>query len=159
VNIFAYLMNYCHMKRIFTNGIRILEVKVQQSHYRPGHALRVPGGWGSQIAGQLAHEGGNVSPTHSRPLPRRKYYWYSFLLEAESTPGPYFWPEGLYQWKIPVTPLEIKPTTFRLVAQSLNELRHCVPRVRIVLEYECSGMWYCEDSCCWSEEMYLFYWM
>ena len=36
-----------------------------------------------------AHEGGKVvSPTHLPPLPSLKYSWYSFLLEAESTPGP-----------------------------------------------------------------------
>jgi len=29
-----------------------------------------------------------VSPTHRPPLPPRKCSWYSFLLEAESTPGP-----------------------------------------------------------------------
>jgi len=29
-----------------------------------------------------------VSLTHRPPLPLRKYSWYSFLLEAESTPGP-----------------------------------------------------------------------
>ena len=29
-----------------------------------------------------------VSPTHRQPLPPRKDYWYSFLLEAESTPEP-----------------------------------------------------------------------
>ena len=29
-----------------------------------------------------------VSLTHRPPLPPRKYFWYSFLLEAESTPGP-----------------------------------------------------------------------
>jgi len=35
------------------------------------------------------HEGGKVvSPMHQLPLPPRKYSWYSFLLEAESTPGP-----------------------------------------------------------------------
>jgi len=36
-----------------------------------------------------AHEGGKVvSPTHRPPLPPKKYSWYSFLLEAEPTPGP-----------------------------------------------------------------------
>jgi len=51
--------------------------KVKESHYRLGQTLRVP------------YEGGKVvSPMHWPPLPPRKYSWYSFLLEAESSSGP-----------------------------------------------------------------------
>ena len=36
-----------------------------------------------------AHESDKVvSPTNRPPLPPRKYFWYSFLLETESTLGP-----------------------------------------------------------------------
>jgi len=42
-----------------------------------------------QISRQSPHEGGkDVSHMHWLPLPSRKYSWYSFLLEAESNPGP-----------------------------------------------------------------------
>ena len=33
-------------------------------------------------------------------------------------------PEGLCQWKIPMKPSGMEPTTFRLVTQFVNELRH-----------------------------------
>ena len=106
-----------HSEKKWRASIYSSFVMVKQSHYRPGQALRVPGGWGSQISRQSAHEGGKiVSPTHRPPLLPRKYSWYSCLLQAESAPRAIMWPEGLCQWKIPITPSGIKPTTFRLVA-------------------------------------------
>jgi len=61
----------------------------KQSLYKPVQALWVPAVWGSQISKQSAHGGGKVvSPKYRPPLPHREYSWYSFQLEAESTPGP-----------------------------------------------------------------------
>ena len=51
----------------------------------------------SRISRQSAHEGEKVfSSAHGLPLPPRRYPWYSFLLEAESTPER-VQPEGLSQ--------------------------------------------------------------
>jgi hypothetical protein len=65
---------------------REVKVKVKQSLYRPGQALRVPGVSGSQISRQLALK--VDQPYATVAFAPRKYSWYSFLLEAVSTPGP-----------------------------------------------------------------------
>jgi hypothetical protein len=103
--------------------------KVKQSHYRPEQDHRVPGGRGSQISRQSALEGGKLSAIRtgrlSPPPPRpRKYSWYSFLLEAESTQG-HIATESI----MPMTPSGIEPATFRFVVQCPNQLRHRGPQI------------------------------
>jgi hypothetical protein len=96
--------------------------KVNQSHYRPWHAHRIPGGWGSQILRQSAHEGGKVVfPTTGRLYPQE-----IFLLLI-SVRG---WVKNRAmvrpkecQWKIPVTPSGIDVATFRFVAQCMIKYR------------------------------------
>jgi hypothetical protein len=96
----------------------LLKVKVKQSHYRPWQALRVPGGWGSQISKQSAHEG----PTHRPPLLHRKCSWYSFLLRGWVDPRAIVRPEGLYQWKIQSRHIPV-------CSAVPQPLRHRVPRI------------------------------
>jgi hypothetical protein len=75
--------------------------------------------WRSQISRQSAHEGGKVvSPTHRPPLLNSVRGWVDSRAIVR--------PEGLCQWKIPMTSSGIELMTFWLVVQCSNQLPHRV---------------------------------
>jgi hypothetical protein len=101
-----------------------VKVKVNESHYRPGQALRVPGSWGSQILRQSAHKSDKiVSSTHRPPYPTGSIPGTHFCYRLSRPQGHIVRPDGLCEWKIPVTPSGIEPATFRLL--KLLSTKHC----------------------------------
>ena len=67
----------------------------------------------------------SLSAVHTgRLYPQDIYPWYPFLLVAGSTPVSQCGAEGLSKVRIPMTPSGAEPATFRLVGQSLDQLRH-----------------------------------
>jgi hypothetical protein len=64
-------------------------VAIKAVPYRPRVAQRVPGSYGSQISWQRHRMVVSCQPYAPAAFIPRKFYWYSFLLEAESNPGPW----------------------------------------------------------------------
>jgi len=94
-----------------------VQVKVQQTHYRPGQSLRVTGGWGSQISRQSVHVGCKiVSPMQWPPLPHQEIFLVLISVRGWVILRYIVWLEGLCQWKIPLKSLGIEPMTLQLVA-------------------------------------------
>jgi hypothetical protein len=133
--------------------------KVKQSHYRHWQALRVPGGWGSQILRQSAHEGGKVVSTKHQRL----YLQEVFLVLISVTD----WvdhrnivrPEELCKWRTPVRPSGMEPMIFRLKGQvELGSLGYAgvtsckSPRSRVRIDHYVSAIRAVQlQSCDWGK--------
>ena len=106
---------------------RQVNVKVKQSHYRPGRP------WGFQeVETPRFQDTRHMKVVRLSALRTGRLYPQEIFLVLISVRG-WFNPrdivrqEGLGQWKNPITPSGIESATFHLVAQCLNQLHHRVP--------------------------------
>jgi len=58
-----------------------------------------------------------VGPTHRPPLLPQKISLLHISVTGRVDPRAIVQQEGLYQWRIPMTPSGIEPATFRLLSQ------------------------------------------
>jgi hypothetical protein len=83
-------------------------VKVKQSHYWPGRAQRVPGGRHMKVVGCQPYAPAAFNP--------QEIFLVLISVRGWVDPRTIVRPEGLCQWKNPLTRSGIEPTTCRFVA-------------------------------------------
>jgi hypothetical protein len=97
----------------------------------PGQPLGLQAVKASRIYTEPTHEGGKVvSRTHRPPLPPRKYSWYPFLLEADSTPG-----HSVAGWIMPMK------NTNDTIGNRTRDLPTCSAMPQPTAPPRCSGYW------------------
>jgi len=101
---------------------------VKQFHYRPWRfqeieAPRFQDNWHMKVVSLSALRTGRLYP--------QEIFLVLISVRACVNPRAIVRPEGLCEWKIPLTPPGIEPATFRIVSQCLKKMRHRVPPEKI----------------------------
>ena len=80
------------------------DTRVKQNLYRPGETLRFPGGWGSQISRKRHMKVVSLSALRTSRLYSQETKLVLIFVRGWVDPRVTVQPEGLCQWKIPITP-------------------------------------------------------
>jgi hypothetical protein len=118
----------------------------KQSLFRPGQAMRLPGGWGSQF-----HDNRHMkvvrllAPRTGRLYPPGKITGTGLCSRLSR-------PQGHSADYVPLAPSGIEPATFRFVASCLKELRHRIPHnpTRVRELFLPIMFWPHHDFCQWA---------
>jgi hypothetical protein len=87
----------------------------------PVQALRLPGGWGSQIHDNRHMKAISLSALRTRRLYPKEIFMAFISVRGWADPRASVQQEWLCQWNIPMTPPWIEPATFRLAAQGPSQ--------------------------------------
>jgi len=114
--------------RVFLYLLSVFQ-RLKQTHYRPWQALRF-----LEVEAPTFQDNRHMKVVRLSGLRTDLIYPKEIILVLIFVrdwvdPRVIVQPEGLCQWKIPMTTSGIEPATFRLEAQCLNQLLHRVPRI------------------------------
>jgi hypothetical protein len=105
-------------------GLKDIEVKVKQSHYRP---LRFQEVEDPRFQDNRYMKVVRLSALRTGCLYPQQIFLVVVSIRYWINPRSIVRPEGLCQWKIPTTPSGIEPASVWLVEQCLNQFHHRVP--------------------------------